>query len=348
MKTKNRVTRSIRFLALTPFWLLQLGTGAKSFRDNPVLGSRRLNAAGLHVARLKVAHRLAARRRAALAHALADIDRAALDRDGMIAIPDFLPASDFAALSDTLLSTPAPSRETIQGGAVTRRSALDAPPLADRPAVRRLLANPRWRALLRYAGSFAAEPVHYVQTIFAQADEGEDPQTQLHADTFHPTVKAWLFLRDVGVEDGPFVYVPGSGRLTAERLAWERARSVRGGGEDVLSARGSPRVTPQDLTAMGLSQPVAFPARANTLIVADTFGFHARGAASRPSTRLEVWSYGRRNPFLPATGLDLAALPAWRRWRVPGLWWAGDRLARWRHQHWRSVGTILPQDPRAD
>ena len=344
MMTK-RVPGALRAAALTPVWLVQLGTGAKSFRDNPILGSRRLNAAGLHVVRLKAAHALAGRRRAALASALSDEDRATLDRDGMIAIPDFLPAGEFAALRDTLLTTPAPSRETIQGGAVTRRSALDAPPLADRPAVRRLLGNTRWRALLRYAGSFAAEPVHYVQTIFARADEGEDPQTQLHADTFHPTVKAWLFLEDVTLEDGPFVYVPGSARPTAGRLAWERARSLDGGGDDVLSERGSPRITSAELAAMGLPEPIAFPARANTLIVADTFGFHARGRASRPSTRLEVWSYGRRNPYLPVTGLDLASLPAWRRWRVPALWWAGDRVTRWRHQHWRDVGAVLPQSP---
>ena len=36
-----------------------------------------------------------------------------------------------------------------------------------------------------------------------------DPQTDLHTDTFHPTVKAWLFLTDVAPETMPFVYVPG-------------------------------------------------------------------------------------------------------------------------------------------
>ena len=36
-----------------------------------------------------------------------------------------------------------------------------------------------------------------------------DPQTDLHTDTFHPTVKAWLFLTDVAADAMPFVYVPG-------------------------------------------------------------------------------------------------------------------------------------------
>ena len=45
-------------------------------------------------------------------------------------------------------------------------------------------------------------------------DGPPDPQTALHADTFHPTVKAWLFLTDVAADAGPFTYVPGSHRLT--------------------------------------------------------------------------------------------------------------------------------------
>ena len=48
----------------------------------------------------------------------------------------------------------------------------------------------------------------------------------LHADTFHPTAKFWLFLDDVGIEDGPFAYVPGSHKLTPERLAWEHEQAL--------------------------------------------------------------------------------------------------------------------------
>jgi hypothetical protein len=34
-------------------------------------------------------------------------------------------------------------------------------------------------------------------------------------------MKAWLFLDDVALEDGPFADVAGSHRLTPARLAWE-------------------------------------------------------------------------------------------------------------------------------
>ncbi len=46
-----------------PWHVAALATGAKSFRDNPVIGSPALNRAGLHVARVRLAHRMAEWRR---------------------------------------------------------------------------------------------------------------------------------------------------------------------------------------------------------------------------------------------------------------------------------------------
>src|SRR5439155_10478435 len=122
--------------------------------------------------------------------------------------------------------------------------------------------------------------------------------TLLHADTFHPTVKAWLFLTDVVEDAGPFTYVPGSHRLTAERLAWERRTSLTARQSANAEIRqGSFRIDPAELPSLGLPQPRAFAVPANTLVVADTFGFHARGPGVRPSLRVEIWAYGRRSPF---------------------------------------------------
>src|SRR5262249_27872089 len=44
-----RAGRAIRWPLMMPFWAGQVLTGAKSFTNNPILGSRRLNALGLHV-----------------------------------------------------------------------------------------------------------------------------------------------------------------------------------------------------------------------------------------------------------------------------------------------------------
>ncbi len=337
---------SIARYLLAPWWLAQLATGAKSFKDNPLIGSRRLNARGLHGARVKLAFAMAERRRRRLARLLDPADRAAFDRDGFLLKRDFLPPDAFAALRDAVFAHPAPAREMVQGDTITRRIALDPAFLAAVPQAAALLRHPLWRGAIRYAGSFDAEPLAYVQTILARRhDAAPDPQTDLHADTFHPTVKAWLFLTDVAEEDGPFRYVPGSHRLTPGRLAFEQATSLNApGGIDHLSARGSFRIAEEQLAAIGLPPAQSFAVRANTLVVADTFGFHARKRATRASTRVEIWAYGRRNPFLPWTGLDLLGLPGIAERRVPLLWKTRDVLERLIGQPWRDVGRKRPRD----
>jgi hypothetical protein len=309
-----------RQVAMVPIWLGQLATGAKSFGDNPILGSPRLNALGLHAGRVALAHKLAAARRARLAHLVSDADRSQFERDGFVIKRDLLAPAAFEALVAQVKAYRGPARETIQGDALTRRIALDGAVLARIPAARALLKLPAWHGLVRYIGSADAEPVVYLQTILSHVVEGAqpDPQLELHADTFHPSVKAWLFLTDVPEDDGPFVYVPGSHRLTAQRLAWERRISIGIHGQDRLTRRGSFRIDAATLDELGLPPPRACAVPANTLVVADTFGFHARGASTRPSLRVEVWAYGRRSPFLPWVGFDP--------WRIPAL---GNRRAQW-------------------
>lgn len=334
----------LRTVLGSPWWLIQLVTGAKSFRDNPFIGSRRLNRWGLHATRVRVAHAMARWRRARMAHRLTPEHRAQFDANGFVRIDDVLPPAEFEALRRAILETPLPAREMLQGDTITRRIAVDPELLRAAPGLKGLLASPVWRGLTRYIASFDSEPLYYVQTILTRrTDAPLDPQTDLHADAFHPSMKAWFFLTDVAAEDGPFTYVPGSHRLTPERLAWERAKSeiVRDGG-DYLSSRGSFRISPGEVASLGLPPVCSLAVKANTLVVADTFGFHARGIAGRPSLRIEIWAYGRRNPYYPWKGLDPLTLPGIAERRVPLMWAARDRLVRFMGQPWRSVGRIRP------
>ena len=336
-------------LLLYPWWVAQLATGAKAFCDNPVIGSSRLNRWGLHAARVRTAARLATARRRRLAALVDPADRAAFDRDGFVLRRDFLPPAEFAALRQQALGRAAPAREMVQGDTITRRIALDPAALAAMPAVAALVRGATWRGLMRYAGSFDSEPIGYIQTILSHVNDGPpDPQTALHADTFHATVKAWFFLTDVAADEGPFVYVPGSHRMTPARIAWEKERSVRAArGLDRLSSRGSLRVAAEELAGLGLPAPRAFAVPANTLVVADTSGFHARGPSLRPATRIEIWSYGRRNPFLPWAGLDAMSLPGIAERRATLAWAARDRLGGLLGQPWADVGTKTPDAPAA-
>ena len=250
-----------------------------------------LNRAGLHVSRMRAAQAMADLRRRRLAHLITPADVTAFQRDGFILKENFLAPQAFEALRREALDNRAPARDMIQGDAVTRRIALDRAALADLPALRSLLGDPRWLGPVRYVGSSALSPQTYIQTVFSQAGRGRpDPQTELHADTFHTSVKAWLFLTDVAEHDGPLVYVPGSHRLTKRRLAWERRASIVAHDHNIFEAsRGSPRIKPEDLSRLGLPpprirRPRQYPRRGGYAWA------HARGRSHRPTARVEIWA----------------------------------------------------------
>lgn len=329
-----------------PLWLLALGTGAKSFVDNPILGSARLNRRGLHVARLKLAHHLAWRRRRRLAPAIPAEWREQFDRDGYVEIRDFLPTDVFARLRETLMSCALETRQQQQGDTITRRVPIGPDLLRAVPELRSLLAGSRWRSLLAYVGSTLSKPLYYVQTILTgHAAGAPDPQLELHSDTFHPSLKAWLFLTDVN--EGPLTYVAGSHRLTPERLAWERARSLSIADSDRLSQRGSLRIAPEELAALGLPPPTRFTVPANTLVAIDTCGFHARGSSARPAVRVEIWAYSRRTPFLPWAGFDLLSWKPIADRRAGWFYALVDCLDRLgiKRQYWQAAGHRRPAEP---
>ena len=306
----------LRRTLLMPFWFTQVFSQEKFFARNPIIGSRRLNERGLHTARVAAACRLAEARRRRLARLIDPEDRRRFDREGFIIKGDFLPADLFAELVAEVRNLRAPAREMVEGDTVTRHIALDPAVLKRVPAAHRLLQLREYRNLISYAGSSAAAPMVYLQTVLSHAADGPpDPQRDLHTDTFHPTVKAWLFLTDTEPGAMPFVYVPGSHRLTPQRLGWERRMAIaasHAARQDYC--RPEPRlvraIDKDELAALGLPPPREISVPANTLVVADTFGFHARGTSAAPTTRVEIWAFGRRNPFLPWTGLDPWAIAA--------------------------------------
>jgi hypothetical protein len=331
-----------------PLWLVALVTGAKSFADNPILGSPALNRAGLHVWRLKSAHALTRLRRARLAHLVPSGLREEFDRDGFVVVPNVLPPAQFRKLQQALLETELECRAQQQGDTITRRVPVGPELLKRFPALARLLDDRRWRGLMAYVASARTRPLYYIQTIAGGVAEGPpDPQVQLHSDTFHPSLKAWLFLTDVEDDDRPLTFVAGSHRLSPERVEWERKKSIAVmESDDRLSQRGSLRIDPDELGGLGLPSPTRFSVAANTLVVADTCGFHARASSDHPTVRVELWAYCRRNPFLPWTAGGLLSLVFIRERRAEWLLELFDWLdARGlRKQHWMRVGLKRPID----
>ena len=309
---------------------MALLTQSKSFEANSILGNPRLNQLGLHRFRVEFAAKMATRRRSKLARFMQSEDVESFQKNGFIFRENFLPANEFARLKQELLNTPLETRETLQGDTVTRRMALDGKTLKYMPVTQQFLHSDEWRNLLNYVASFKVQPISYLQVIFSHVRKAKaDPQTNLHSDTFHSSAKAWLFLEDVTEDEGPFVYVPGSHQLNPARLNWEQQKSESITAKtDAMTRRGSFRISEKEVLELGYAKPQAFAVKANTLVVADTYGFHARAKSVKASVRIELWAYTRRNPFVPWLGCDPLALPVLKSNLVPWYWASLDFLEK--------------------
>lgn len=286
-----------------------------------VLGDPILNAAGLHLGRMLASDAtLGLRRRQVARHTRTEDERAFL-RDGVVALPDFLSASEFdavraevrASVERAATASPRPAEsdeigfgrkrpivggfDRFDGNTLNRFLELDR---AHTPATLAALRSPRLHSLAEFASGFRfdASRVAIYETVNGDDAANPDIQRALHRDTFHSAIKVWLFLEDVAPEDGPFGYVVGSHRLDRARLRWEhrraRAASAPDGERD-----GAFRASDDDLRAMGLPPPTSFAVKANTLVLADVRGFHRRGDARPWTTRLALYANLRVEPFLP-------------------------------------------------
>lgn len=277
-----------------PWWFLQLFGTAKSFQNNPIIGSRLLNRAGLHVSRVILSHAMTKFRWALLSPLITREQRKTFKEQGYLAIPDFLPSEQFERLKSELGHYSGEVRECIQGDTITLYGLLDDKATDDHPECRAFTKDKRLSRLMMYGGAKMRKPVYFVNCIkngYVEADA--DPQKTLHTDTFHPTMKAWLFIDDVTDENGPFHYVPGSNKLSWARLKWEYRQSIKG--RDLptpYEQRGSLRVTDDDLKSMGFDGSKALKVPGNTLVMANTNGFHHRGKAPR-SSRMALYAYSR-------------------------------------------------------
>jgi hypothetical protein len=302
---------------LWPLYWFRLFTSANDFTANPVLGSATLNRWGLHVWRKRAAHAVCQWRRARQRSQLPEGAAEALSLQGFVQQDRFLPDAELQLLLAEVGRAALPVIEMAQPPALTRRINLDASSCKGRyPAMQRLIENQTLLRLLRYAAGYPGTPIISIQCIHsggAQTGGSQDPQSDWHVDTFHSTAKAWLFLHDVGPDDGPLAYVPGSNLPTASRLAWEHRQSVTAASHvNRLHAKGSFRVTEAELRQMGYGEPYLAAVKSNTLVVADTGGFHRRTPSARPTVRVEVYLSLRRNPFIAGLYPSVLAWPGVR------------------------------------
>jgi hypothetical protein len=271
---------------------------ARLFTKDKIVESRVLNALGaqpFRVCAARAAHLMRnARRDGIVAAALADVER-----DGIAVIPDFLPAERFRALRDECMGAIAEGGATVARHGPNTLETFDAISRGPSrlPEVFAYLRDPRLKALFEGAERRTADMTKGTRQIekLTQGPLGAlDPETELHLDTFFNTHKAWLYLNDVERANAPFVFVKGSHRINLARLRYD----YRGSLEETRSYVGSRRVTAEEIAERGLEETV-FTCAANTMVIANTFGYHRRLRGEPGRTREAVQVSMRWNPFRP-------------------------------------------------
>ena len=289
----------------TPLYLFELFTSAKSFKDNPIIGSRFLNRCGLHVTRMVISHSIMRLRMLMLSINISSEDRKQFFAQGYIIKENYLPDDEFAALEKECRAFDGEIREARQGNTLTQRAALSPDVLSSYPNIQKVLFNKTYQRLARFTSGHLRDPLYYIEEIKNQYCKGaNDPQKMFHHDTFHPSMKSWLFIDDVDDKSGPFTFVPRSHKLDWKRIKWEYKMScVAQDAKNNMHAKGSTRYSEEDLKELGLPSAHAFAVKKNTLILVNVFGIHRRGDSVGKSTRLALWGDSRTNPFLPFPGV---------------------------------------------
>ncbi|WP_445363372.1 phytanoyl-CoA dioxygenase family protein [Microbulbifer sp. ANSA003] len=288
-----------------PKWIIELLSWGKSFKNNPIIGNYWLNFFGLHVVRVIVAHTLFRLRLFLLSPIVPSEYRREFIENGYVLKKDFLDNKQFSKLAKELEQFEGPVREIIEGTTVTQRIFMDHKEQERAPEFKALVKNQLLDRLMRYCSSKNRPPLFYIENLcnYENVNPRPDPQRDLHADTFHPCVKAWLYIDETNDKNGAYIYVPGSHRLSRKRLKWEYKESLEAckKGRKRSSERywdGSFRVSKDDLSEMGY-QVKKLSVPANTLVIGNVYGFHCRGEALQKSKRMTVWMQARDNPFNP-------------------------------------------------
>ena len=228
-----------------------------------------------------------------------------LDRDGIVAIPDFLPPAEFAAVKEEFEWSRAQehkSRCKPVNNLVSETYNLSAH-AGEFPAIRAYVEeNP---VIYKLASAVLRCKVKYTAPVYAEIWRCPDPnapntdiENVLHADVHYPTVKLWLYMDDIDEGCGAYIYAFGSHRLTLARVRHEYEMSVRdammrrGRVWEIpthLLDRGRIRVSDECLVKMKIIE-TQICGKANTLVFSNNSGFHKRGvfASSRGRAALSM------------------------------------------------------------
>jgi hypothetical protein len=272
----------------------------RTFTADKIVKSKVLNSMGLQVLRMKLAHKRYKRKHINIPTQYID-EIKSFEQYGVLQLNDFLPSIEFLKLKEECLLIKADEawKETEKEFGPNKLYMFDLYSLSPQkyPKLFAFFKNKKLNDLFsilerRPVDISNKEVIAGFQYLVQGSDNGKhDAETDLHADTFFNTHKAWLYMDDVTVANGPFTFVPQSHNIFLKgRLDKEKNYSKD------INAKGSRRVEQQELEELGLVEKV-FTCRANTLVVANTLGYHRRLRGVEGHDRLTIAFSARANPF---------------------------------------------------
>lgn len=207
-----------------------------------------------------------------------------LRKNGFILIPNFLSQTTFQQVKNEFFNSTDIGSYTPIKDCDTRveRYTYSLDEWKRLPAVTKLLSDSLLVQTLEGAELKSIEigDVWFDTIYYDDPQKVASSQNQLHSDIFYTTHKVWFFIEPVKLEDGPLCFVPGTNQLSLKRLIFEYNKSINF--KELTNY--SFRVEPKDRTFFGCVEK-ALTCPENTLVIADTRGFHRRGDAKEGHTR---------------------------------------------------------------
>jgi hypothetical protein len=298
----------------TPFKILRNLYGLAAGAPKYYLGPAWLNAAGFQVARIAI-RTISFNLRPRVVSTDVEQYVRALDTQGFVTIPDFLPNEVFRRLEaafenvrhglttdnldywqeSAIQATTGFVRETDESGRFIAET-------LGRNEVNLRIVSAAMRRRVRAAPSVRFEHLRLPEGC---EDRNRDPGSELHADKFFPSIKVLLCISDCTEDTGATIYCPGSHKMTSlARIRHEYTHSVNDakmragfglkpiewytGAAWGFASTKKPFPVPEEARKAMDLRPMSLVAPKNTLVIANYAAFHRRGTMKPGSERKQL------------------------------------------------------------
>jgi hypothetical protein len=225
-----------------------------------------------------------------------------LQRDGVVAVEGYWSRDEAFQVRDRLTGYIGAENADFDCGAYARVWSSSHPKLQDSPeedqGITRIyhvdkllpeLAKFRFDPfVLDVASAYYRVPIYSGMLQFQYNRQDTAETRYYHVDAFEKEFKAFLYLDDVDIDNGPFTYLRGSQRAALTRIKKQILGNRTGSGTSFY---------PEDL-GRWLNRETRITGPAGTLILADVRGFH-RGSPQRGSSRCVLVNYMYQWPVEP-------------------------------------------------